>query len=112
MGYDDIVLKAVWERGFPKHNVIYDLDGGIGEEPRQPPVEEGTKFSVLNCDATKVGYVLEGWIYNDSVYYPNQSIIMGTEDILLIANWVPETPPSFEIDFVTIISVIVGGILI
>jgi len=69
------------------HKVIYDINGGSGSAPIQDDVEYGEEFIVQPYSGTKDGFSFDGWSYDGETYGPGDRIIMGTDDITLVAVW-------------------------
>ena len=80
----DIIIAAEWTA---VHHVIYDLNGGTGDVPVQDDVAEGAAFILKQCTAVKEGFYFAGWTYEGKTCRPDDEIIMGVQDITLIAFW-------------------------
>ena len=81
-----IELKAIWSSA-PMHHVTYDPNGGKGPEPVQQDVAEGQSFEAAKYNGYKTGYRFEGWSYEGRTYLPGDSVVMGSQDIVMIAIW-------------------------
>ncbi|MBQ7702685.1 MAG: InlB B-repeat-containing protein, partial [Candidatus Methanomethylophilaceae archaeon] len=84
VGKSDILLIAVWKT---LHEVVYNIDGGSGDAPEPKVLMEGDEFTVSSYSGTKDGFKFDGWLFDGKVYQPNDTIVMGTKDIVLLANW-------------------------
>ncbi len=69
-----------------KFTVSYDGNGGIGTVPNVQTLKSGTEITVKPNPFTKDGYVFAGWLYDNKIYQPNQTIVVQ-KDITFIAQW-------------------------
>ena len=93
MGTSDITLHAVW-KAKPSHRITYDANGGSDRFlPVNTTVREDAKYTLGEYSGERSGFIFLGWTYKGSSQplQPGTMITMGTEDIVLTAQWESKT---------------------
>ena len=80
---------------YSAYTVTYGKDGGVGTTPDPVAVGKGTSHTVLGgITLTKmisgVSNVLDGWLYNGTVYQAGGSFTMPANNVTLTAQYTPD----------------------
>jgi len=86
----DVTLYAVW---IPGRTVSYDGNKNTGgsvpaETTAYPTGETVTILDNIN-NLVRYNYLFAGWFIKDKIYYPGETIVIGSEDIVASAVWAP-----------------------
>lgn len=76
--------------GREKHSVTYNsgAEDASGRIPVQKDVAEGDTFELPRNSFARTGYIFVAWADQyDTLYLENQSVVMGTEDLVFSAEW-------------------------
>ncbi|MBN1649188.1 MAG: InlB B-repeat-containing protein [Spirochaetales bacterium] len=103
MGTEDVVLYAGWTSNPTFTVTYYATDADSGNVPVDGThYEEGRTVTVLGNtgNLARTGYTFSGWntlADGDGTFYgQNQTFIMGTQDVMLFAVWVPAYSVSYH----------------
>ena len=87
MGANNALLTAVWMIN-PSRTVTYNLDGGSGTIPTQPPVVEGLTFRIgSGAGFTREGFAFSSWNNGSLNFAAGASFTASTNNIVLTAVW-------------------------
>ena len=88
-------LKCYRAAAIKIFTVTYDIAGGTGDAPVQPPVEAGEMITVLGYTGTKEGYEYSGWLMDGIVYLPGTVLDMPERNLEFVAIWTPLHPVTY-----------------
>lgn len=91
MPFADVILYAQWSM-IPKHDVIYnpgEADPSTSEVPSTRQYSEGKIVTVepQGPNLKRSGWNFIGWSYNGRTYNADETLIMGTSNIVFTAVW-------------------------
>lgn len=87
MGANNALLTAVWISNSSR-TVTYNLNGGSGTTPTQPPVVEGLTFRIgSGAGSTREGFAFSSWSDGALNYAAGASYTASTNNIILTTVW-------------------------
>ena len=94
VGNSNIVLRAIWVVALPR-TITYVFGGGNGTLPIQAAVPIGSTFRVANSSIiSRTGFAFAGWSDGTVVLQPGAVYTVGTNNIVLTAQWISEVTHS------------------
>lgn len=78
--------------------MTYDTNGGTGPAPTESKIREGHVFQIKHYEGEKEGFVFSGWLYGGLLYVEGNEIVMGTEDVILLASWTKNHSVRYDIN--------------
>ena len=92
---EDITLEAKYTETKKKYTVSFDVDGGVAVPDQE--VEYGTPASALSqIVTTKVGYVFDGWTFEDGSAIPENATVTG--NVTVKAKWEAATDTAYVVN--------------
>lgn len=96
---NNVTLTARWSP-ITYYQVTYDLAGGLGDAPRQDPLQNGESFT-LPANPEKTGFSFTGWSFSGNTYSSGTTLQMPGQNVTITAQWTESAAGTYAITYIS-----------